>query len=108
MFKLALSPTYTWPVALEVAAEEGGKRQTLTFHGKFLRLPQERIDEIIKTGLPDLDLCKEVFVGWSGPVFDEDFVFSEVNRDKLLGIAGMRTAVALAWMDSLPQASRKN
>ena len=46
-FVLKQSATYTWPITL-VLPVDGGRREKHTFDGEFRRLPQDRIDQIIK------------------------------------------------------------
>ena len=46
-FVLKQSATYTWPITV-IIPMDGGRRDKHTFDGEFRRLPQSRINEIIK------------------------------------------------------------
>ena len=83
-FVLKQSDTYTWPIQL-ILPVDGGRREKHTFDGEFKRLPQSRINEIIKQArkmesvvtdeddfLEDQAAAKEVLVGWSGVVDDDN------------------------------------
>ena len=82
-FVLKQSTTYTWPVTL-ILPVDGGRREKHTFEGEFKRLPQTRINEIVRQAramergrfdeddvLEDQDAAKEILVGWSGVVDDD-------------------------------------
>lgn len=115
MFKISQSNSYSWPVSSE-SAISGGKFEKLTFDAEFKRISQTRIQEIIKLVEPspplisDVDLAKEVLVGWNGIVdgADQDVPFSEASRDQLLDIPGVASAIVTAFYASLSGGKRKN
>lgn len=112
MFKIVQSDEYTWPVTVEVPTD-GGRSDKSTFDAKFKRLTQSRMDEIrkgISAGdVTDVDLAREVLVGWSGVVDDKgDVPYSEAARDRLLDIPTVSSAVVMALLGSLSGARRKN
>jgi hypothetical protein len=121
-FKLQQSATYVWPVKI-VLPIDGGKRLTETFDATFRRLPQSRINEIIKLArlqergrldddqeLEDQDAAREIMVGWDG-VEDDDgkpIPFSEKAVKELLEIPTVAGQIVKAWFGSLAEAKRKN
>jgi hypothetical protein len=121
-FVLKQSATYTWPITL-VLPVDGGRREKHTFDGEFRRLPQTRINEIIRLArlqergkladdeeLQDQDAAKEILVGWSGITDDDgkNVPFSEAALGQLLEIPTVAGQVVRTWFDSLEVAKRKN
>ena len=121
-FVLKQSATYTWPITL-VLPIDGGRREKHTFDGEFRRLPQTRINEIIRLArlqergkladdeeLQDQDAAREILVGWSGVTDDDgkDVPFSEAALSQLLEIPTVAGQVVRTWFDSLEVAKRKN
>jgi hypothetical protein len=121
-FVLKQSATYTWPITL-ILPVDGGRREKHTFDGEFKRLPQSRINEIVRQaramergrlgedeGLEDQDAAKEIMVGWSGVVDDDgkEIPFSESNLNQLLEIPTIAGQIVRAWFESLEVAKRKN
>jgi hypothetical protein len=121
-FVLKQSATYTWPITL-VLPVDGGRREKHTFDGEFRRLPQTRINEIIRLArlqergkladdeeLQDQDAAREILVGWSGVTDDDgkDVPFSEAALSQLLEIPTVAGQVVRTWFDSLEVAKRKN
>ena len=112
MFKIVTTPTYTWPVTVELPTD-GGKTEKATFDAEFKRLTQSRVDEIKKAvergEMTDADLAREALVGWSGVVDGDGPVpYSESARDQLLDIPMVATAIVMALLGSLSGARRKN
>jgi hypothetical protein len=121
-FKLQQSATYVWPVKI-VLPIDGGKRETHTFDATFRRLPQSRINEIIKLArlqergrleddqeLEDQDAAREIMTSWDG-VQDDDgkaIPFSEGALTQLLEIPTVAGQIVKAWFGSLAEAKRKN
>jgi hypothetical protein len=121
-FKLQQTATYVWPVKI-VLPVDGGKREVHTFDATFRRLPQSRINEIIKLArlqergrleddqeLEDQDAAREIMTGWTG-VHDDDNVeipFSEGALAQLLEIPTVAGQIVKAWFGSLAEAKRKN
>jgi hypothetical protein len=121
-FVLKQSATYTWPITL-IIPMDGGRRDKHTFDGEFRRLPQSRINEIIKLAraaergrlnddeeLLDQDAAKEILAGWSGVVDDDakEIPYSESALAQLLDIPTVAGQIVRAWFDSLDVAKRKN
>ena len=113
MFVISQKATYSWPVQVEFPID-GGKTDRQTFDGEFKRMTQTRITEIrelIEKGqISDIELAREVLVGWEG-VNDgngDTVPFSERSRDQLLDIPLVAAAVVLAWLGSLTGIKRKN
>jgi hypothetical protein len=121
-FVLKQSDSYSWPITL-VLPVDGGRREKHTFDGEFRRLPQSRINEIIRLAramergrieegeeLQDQDAAREVLVGWSGVVDDDgkEIKFSDAALTQLLEIPTVAAQIVRAWFDSLEVAKRKN
>lgn len=121
-FVLKQSATYTWPITL-VLPVDGGRRDKHTFDGEFRRLPQTRINEIVKLAqlqergkladdeeLRDQDAAKEILAGWSNVVDDkgEEVPYSEAALNQLLEIPTVAGQIVRTWFDSLEVAKRKN
>lgn len=124
-FVLKQSTSYSWPVSFKLPTD-GGKFEKQTFDAEFKRLPQSRINEIqievqarikaternesITDAISDQSIAEELLVGWSGVVDDDgdEVPFSEVNKQLLLAIATVASAVILAYFDSLTGVKTKN
>jgi len=121
-FVLKQSATYTWPITL-VLPIDGGRREKHTFDGEFRRLPQTRINEIIRQArlqergkladdeeLQDQDAAKEILAGWINVVDDkgEEVPFSEAALNQLLEIPTVAGQIVRTWFESLEVAKRKN
>ena len=121
-FVLKQSATYTWPITL-IIPMDGGRRDKHTFDGEFRRLPQSRINEIIRLAraaergrlnddeeLLDQDAAREILAGWSGVVDDDakEVPYSEGALAQLLDIPTVAGQIVRAWFDSLDVAKRKN
>ena len=121
-FVLKQSASYTWPITL-VLPVDGGRREKHTFDGEFKRLPQTRINEIVRQaramergrlnedeGLEDQDAARELLIGWAGVVDDDgkDIAFTESALTQLLEIPTVAGQIVRAWFESLEVAKRKN
>ena len=112
MFIVKQTQSYFWPVKVEFPIDDG-KFAKQTFDAEFKRLPESRIKEIAKlveTGdITDLDLAKEILVGWKDVSDGENEVtFSENSKEKLLEIPLVAKAVIIGFFESLSGAKRKN
>ena len=112
MFNITQSNTYTWPVTAGTP-QDGGKTEKATFDAEFKRLTQTRVEEIrrgVDAGeIRDIDLAREVLVGWAGVAAGgTDLPFSESARDRLLDMPGLASAVVTALLASLTGAKLKN
>lgn len=119
-FVLKQSATYTWPVPLELPTD-GGRKERFSFDGVFRRLPQTRINEIIKLAramelgragddeeLDDKTAAREILAGWTGVVDDanEPIPFSEAALNELLEIPTVGAQIVRAWFDSMELAKK--
>jgi len=121
-FVLQQSESYSWPITI-ILPVDGGRREKHTFDGEFKRLPQSRINEIIKLAramelgrisddeeLNDQGAAQEVLVGWSGiQDFDgNEIPFTEKALAELLEIPTLASQIVKAWFESIEVAKRKN
>ena len=119
-FKIVQSASYKWPVKITLPLDNG-KRETSTFTAEFKRLPQQRINEIIReikrTGydhdedtINDIDAARELIVGWSDVLDDdgEEMPFSDSALGDLLNIPTVAAQIVTAWFGSQETAKRKN
>lgn len=120
-FVLDQSATYTWPVTLLIPTD--GRREKHTFDAEFRRLPQTRINEIVRQArrmsvstsddveeLEDQDAARELLAGWSG-IHDakgEPIKFGESALTQLLEIPTVAAQIVRAWFESIEVAKRKN
>lgn len=113
MFKLSQSQSYSWPIEIQFPVD-GGRHEKQNFDGVFKRVSQSRIKEIGKqieaSEISDMDLCKEVLVGWKGITDDngDEVPFSESARDKLMDVPLVCAAIVNAFFGSLSAAKSKN
>jgi hypothetical protein len=120
-FVLNKSGTYTWPVRISLATD-GGKQTVETFDAEFRRLPQSRINEIVRQArasergrddeepLEDQDAARELLAGWDGVTGDDGkaIPFSEAALSQLLEIPTVAGQIVKAWFESLKEGKRKN
>lgn len=120
-FVLKQSATYSWPIPLELPAD-GGRKEKFSFDGEFRRLPQSRINEIIKVArameygrslddeeLDDKTAAREILVGWTGVVDDDgkEIPFSDAALGQLLEIPTIGAQIIRAWFDSMDTAKKQ-
>lgn len=120
-FILKQKATYMWPITLVIPVD-GGRKERHTFDGEFRRLPQSRINEIIKLAramergradddaLDDKAAAAEVLAGWAGVIDDDgnEVPFSKGALDQLLEIPTIAGQIIQAWFNSMEPAKAKN
>lgn len=113
-FVLKQSTSYTWPIPLVIPVD-GGRKETHTFDGEFLRLPQSRINELLTLArnvelgkaepdeMEDVQTAKEMLIGWSGVIDDngQEIPFSEAALNQLLNIPGIAGQIVKAFFLSI-------
>lgn len=112
MFKLIQPTSYTWPVTVELPVD-GGRTEKATFDAEFNRLSQSRLEEIRgqieRNEIRDVDLVREVMIGWSGVTDGANPVpYSEAARDQLLDIPMVAASIVMSLFQSIAGAKRKN
>jgi len=113
MFKLALNPTYSWPVSVEVPTD-GGKYEEATFQAVFKRGTVTDYQELHKRmdsgEINFMDEARSVLVGWDEVVGEggQPVEFSEVSREQLLQIPRFAEAIFWAYVRSATGAKVKN
>jgi hypothetical protein len=120
-FVLKQTASYTWPVPLLIPVD-GGRREKHSFDAEFKRLPQSRINEIIKLAralemgrgddesLDDKTAAKEILIGWAGITDDagKELPFSESALAELLEIPTIAGQIIRAWFNSMEVAKKGN
>ncbi len=120
-FVLKQTASYTWPVPLLIPVD-GGRREKHSFDAEFKRLPQSRINEIIKLAralelgrgddesLDDKTAAREVLIGWTGITDDagKEVPFSESALAELLEIPTIAGQIIRAWFNSMEVAKKGN
>jgi hypothetical protein len=120
-FVLKQTASYTWPVPLLIPVD-GGRREKHSFDAEFKRLPQSRINEIIKLAralelgrgddesLDDKTAAREVLIGWTGITDDagKELPFSESALAELLEIPTIAGQIIRAWFNSMEVAKKGN
>ena len=121
-FVLQQKATYKWPIPIVIPVD-GGRKEKFTFDGEFRRLPQSRINEIIKIAramqlgrasddeeLDDKGAAKEILAGWSGVTDDDgkEIPFSDAALSQLVEIPTVGAQIIRAWYNSMELAKRGN
>jgi hypothetical protein len=120
-FVLKQTASYTWPVPLLIPVD-GGRREKHSFDAEFRRLPQTRINEIIKLAralelgreddeaLDDKTAAREILIGWAGITDDagKEVPFSESALEQLLEIPTIAGQIIRAWFNSMEVAKKGN
>jgi hypothetical protein len=127
-FILDQSDSYSWPVTVKVP-QDGGRFRSYSFEVEFLRVSQERREELgrqllaqknrVEAGdlegelLTPRQIAAELVVGWSGILDSEEkdaspVPFSPAVLAQLLNIGDVADAILAAWNDSIPGAKSKN
>jgi len=94
-----------WPVMINIPAD-GGATTKSEIRCDFLLLPQDDIDSSIQAardGDEEADLMRRAWIGFNG-VQDSSgnmVEFSAVNRDKLLKISYVRSAVTREYFNAV-------
>lgn len=124
-FVLKQSASYTWPVTFKLPVD-GGKYEKQTFDAEFKRLPQARIDEIQEavqdrarsiannqepdSPINDRTVADEILIGWSN-VLDADgdeIPFTATNKQTLLEVPALASAIIVAFFESVTGNKLKN
>ena len=106
MFKIAKDHSFTWPVDVYMPVD-GGRTDHKKFVARFRPASVSRSAEVLAAvreasleRLDELDLLKEVLIGWEG-VADEDgaeIPFSAEARDTLIDIVYVRAGLLDAYV----------
>lgn len=112
MFVITQSPSYKWAVTVETPSD-GSVHKKETFDAEFKRLPQSRITELVEgfgDNLKDIDIAREVLVGWAGinDAEGNEVPFTDAMKVRLLDIPAVATSIVTAYIDSITGAKRKN
>jgi hypothetical protein len=94
-----------WPVLISAPAD-GGNTVKFEIRCDFLLLSQDEIDATIQSareGDTDADLMRRAIIGFNGVQDSAGKVveFSPVNRDKLLKISYVRSAVTREYFNAI-------
>ncbi len=110
MFKIAVTPTYAWPVRFTLP----GSSTTVSYEAQFARLTQDEIDELgdraAKGDVTDRQILDRVLVGWSKIVDEsgEPIAFGSSAADVVFNTYPFTPATVKAFFDSLKDAKAKN
>lgn len=109
MFKLKQTPTFTWPVEVNLPTD-GGKFDKQTFDAVFKRRTTTEVKELQeRDGMSDPVFVREVLVGWSGITDEgEDVPFSDGALAQMLEIPGVSGAIVQAFYAAITGLKRKN
>ena len=111
-FVLDQRPFYKWKVDINVVVD--GKESTESFIALFKNVTQSRFKEMIKMvedkQIDDVDVAKEVLLGWEDLVDSEgqEVPFNKNTLNQLLEVRGFATAVGFAFMESNEEIFVKN
>lgn len=109
MFKLDESPTYWYPVVVEMTAQEGGRKQKFTFEAEFNRITQDELNEIFRVRgeddapLKDSEVLDRVFVGWRDiqDASGHPLQVNASNREQLLNRFPVPGCIVKAFLKSI-------
>lgn len=106
-FKISRKPTYKTEISVSMPTEKG-KRETEKFWAEFKHVGVERLDEL--RAIPHREVLKEVLVGWSGMVDDdnEDVPFNETNMQIVFDIPQALEALIAGFWNSIFGAKKGN
>ena len=105
-------PTYKWKVVVKINKDGDVTHEIFTAH--FKNNSQSRFKEMIKMveeqQLDDIDVAKEVLLGWEDLVDGngEEVPFNKNTLLQLLEVRGFATAVGIAFMESNEEIFVKN
>lgn len=116
MFKLQKKESFFWPVKGAVPVD-GGDYAEFEFQAEIKRLPQSKVDELIKkltgdkTDMTVKDIATTLLVGWKG-VYDEsgekEVAFSPESKRQVLEVAGVAASIVDAYFEALRGGRTKN
>ncbi|MCC7413316.1 MAG: hypothetical protein IT495_17000 [Gammaproteobacteria bacterium] len=113
MFCIDVSPTYRWPVTVELMTTDG-EMQRHEFQAEFVRLSTTEIEALQRQAaageLEDAALIDQVLRGWADVADEhgEPLAVNAANRERLLDVHPVRACLVRAWFESLEGARRKN
>jgi hypothetical protein len=110
MFQLDDSPSYWYPVPVELV-DANGRTRKFSFDAEFARLEQDEITEMFRPRdegeppLRDADVVERVFRGWKpDQVKDVDgspLEVNDTNREKLLNRFPVPRSIVKAYLKSI-------
>jgi hypothetical protein len=126
-FVLQQNPTYRWPLTL-VIPTDGGKKEKYSFDALFRRIPQTRVNEIIKIARlsqesvrrrddedetqewQDQEIARELMAGWFDVIDEkgEEVPFTTSTFNMLLELPTAASQIVREWFKSVEVAKRKN
>ena len=111
-FVIDQKPTYKWKVVVKINKDGEVTQEIFTAH--FKNISQSRFKEMIKMvedkQIDDIDVAKEVLLGWEDLVDGEgqEVPFNKSTLNQLLEVRGFATAVGFAFMESNEEIFVKN
>ena len=111
-FVLDQSDTYKWKVEIDVPVDNNTETQYFT--AVFKNISQTRLQEMMKQvanqEMLDVDVAKEILLGWEEMEMSDgtEVPFNKKNRDLLLDVRGVATAISYAFVESCKNKNIKN
>ena len=111
-FVIDQKPSYKWKVVVKINVDGEVSQEIFTSH--FKNISQSRFKEMIKMvedkQIDDIDVAKEVLLGWEDLVDGEgqEVPFNKSTLNQLLEVRGFATAVGFAFMESNEEIFVKN
>jgi hypothetical protein len=112
-FVLKQTDSFSWPVSIELPVD-GGRHEKQTFDVQFKRMPQKWIRDIAKKidadQVIDVDVAREVVVGWSGITDDagKEVPFSQKALEQLLDVPTLAGSVVMEFFKATAGVKAKN
>ena len=106
--RLNISKTFKCKIKYTLQTEEG-KTEDQEFLGEFKRLSQEEVKELINSGKSDVDMVREVLVGWKATDLEthQDVPYSEEIRDALFKQTSIGAVIFLRYCEAVGAARPK-
>ncbi len=113
MFSIALTPTYWWPVTVQVA-QDGGAFAESTFEVEFTRLDDDEfkalLDDVRARGRTDRETVPDLVRSFRNVINGSgvQVPFNAESLAVLLKISGVASAIVRAYFQSRTEAARGN
>lgn len=111
MFELDQSPTYLYPVELELETDAGPVKAGFT--AEFARLPANEVEDLLKQGgefkVTDREVIDRVLRGWRDITRQgEPVPYTPENLERVLAMHPAKRQIVVAWIESVTRGRRKN
>ncbi len=109
MFKFTQNPKIWWPVTISYPID-GGKVGKATFEAHFQVKDADELGDLGVGAFSDVEVLSSVLLGWKGVADEEgnEIEYSDENKEMFLKNPYVRKHTALAYLECVNGAKRKN